>query len=143
MTTKKRTAPAHRRKPVKTDKGGLYLAIKGALVAGVATVLVMLLAAVLMKFGIVGESIIPAFNQVLKAVGIVFAAWIALRTPAERPWFRALLAGLFYILLSEAVFMLIAGTFGLALTMLYDILAGVAIGALSGLIFGKKIERKE
>ncbi len=137
MAAANKKRPRKRRLPPK-EKNGVLLAVKGALLAGAATIFAMLFLAVLMKFGILGEEAIPTVNQVLKVAGILFAAWLALKHPAERPWFRGLLAGGFYMALSLVVSMIVTKTLGLALTMLFDLLMGCAIGALCGLIFGKK-----
>lgn len=134
MAKGRRPAGKHRRQ----GGGPGWIIAKSVLISAVLTMLLMLLLALLLKNGIIGEDAVPAANQVLKVLGIAAASFMAVRNGATHPWFRGMIAGLAYMITGIAVFSLFVGFAGFSASTLLDIGMGLAVGALVGVMFGKK-----
>lgn len=119
-------------------QSGLMPVCSGVLTAAAFTVIAILLLAVMLRFGFLTDGAIPIANQVIKVTGIALAAYISVRGACTYPWFRGLLAGIIYIVFGIIVFSIIAGSLSLSVLNLADIAMGAVIGAVIGLIFGKK-----
>lgn len=136
MAKGRRPAGRHRR------QGGApgWIIARSVLVSAILTMLLMLLLALLLKNGIIGEDAVPIANQVLKVLGIAVASYLSVKGGATRPWFRGLVAGLIYMITGIAVFSLFVGFTGFAPSMLLDVGMGIVVGALVGVMFGKKTQ---
>ncbi len=117
---------------------GILPVLNGVLFAAAVTVALIMTLAVLLKFGIVKDNIIPIFNQVVKVVCIALAAYLAVRGVSTHPWFRGLLAGVLYVILGAIVFSIIVGSFSFSAANLADLGMGAVIGAIVGFVFGTK-----
>ncbi|MGI6150401.1 MAG: TIGR04086 family membrane protein [Christensenellales bacterium] len=134
MAKGRRPAGKHRRQ----GGGPGWIIAKSVLVSAILTMLLMLLLALLLKNGIIGEDAVPAANQVLKVLGIAVASYLAVRNGASHPWFRGMIAGLLYMVTGIVVFSLFVGFAGFSPSMLLDAGMGIVVGALAGVMFGKK-----
>ena len=126
------------KRPAAGDKKGWGIVLKAVLLTSVLTMLCMLAMALLLKNGILSMGAVSVVNQVLKVLGIAFAAWAAVRMGAEHPWFRGLAAGLGYIVAGIVIFSVFVGSADFSLTNLLDLAMGAAVGAAVGLLLGKK-----
>lgn len=111
--------------------------LRAALTAAVVTVALILLFALLLKMGWMGEGAIPVVNQVIKIGSIVFAAFLATRRPGAKRGLMGMAAGVLYIAMGFIMFSLVEGNFSFSLTLLTDLGMGAVIGLLAALIFGK------
>jgi len=115
-------------------------ALKGTLISMVFTVAVILLFALIIKETGLSDSVIAPVNQVLKILGIIGAAWFAIKGMMEKQWLTGGIAGLLFISLSYLVFSLIEGIFGNVALLFSDMLMGLLIGMVFSIIvanFGK------
>lgn len=134
MAKGRRPAGKHRRQ----GGGPGWIIAKSVLVSAILTMLLMLLLALLLKNGVLGEEVVPTANQILKVLGIAVAAWMAVRNGAAQPWFRGMIAGLAYMITGLVVFSLFVGFAGFSASTLLDLAMGMAVGALIGVMFGRK-----
>lgn len=110
--------------------------LRAALTAAVVTVALILLFALLLKMGWMGEDAIPIVNQVIKVASIVLAAYLATRRPEVKRGLMGLLAGMLYIALGFVMFSLVEGSFQFSVGLLIDLAMGAIVGLLAGLIVG-------
>jgi len=115
-----------------------WIIAKSVLVSAILTMLLMLLLALVLKNGIIGEDAVPVANQVLKVLGIAVASYLSVKNGAVHPWFRGMVAGLIYMVTGILVFSLFVGFAGFSPSMLLDAGMGLVVGALVGVMFGKK-----
>ncbi|MGI6193500.1 MAG: TIGR04086 family membrane protein [Christensenellales bacterium] len=136
MAKGRRPAGKHRR------QGGApgWIIAKSVLVSAILTMLLMLLLAFVLKSGIIGEDAVPIANQVLKVLGIALASYLAVRSGATHPWFRGMISGLAYMITGILVFSIFVGFAGFSPSMLLDAGMGIVVGALVGVMFGKKTQ---
>lgn len=145
MTSNGKAVIRNKKKPARRSSSrashasrGIFPVLNGVLFAAAVTVALIMILAVFLKFGIVKDSVIPLFNQILKVVCIALAAFLAVRGISAHPWFRGLLAGALYVILGAVVFSLIVGSFSFSIANLADIGMGIVIGAIVGFVFGTK-----
>lgn len=116
------------------DMGGpIWKAVAASTILTIALVLIF---ALVLKLGAVGEGSIPMVNQVIKVCGILLAAFFATRKDGRKT-LRAVIAGVLYIMFGIAVFSLLDGQFIFAPSMLWDVLMGTLIGLLAGMLFSR------
>jgi len=136
MAKGKKPMKQHRRQ----SRGPGWIIARSVLISAVLTMLAMLLLALALKNGIIGEDAVPAANQVLKVLGIALAAWLSVKYGALHPWFRGMVSGLLYMTAGILVFTLFVGFSGFSASVLLDLAMGAAVGALVGVIFGRKTQ---
>lgn len=119
---------------------GLMPVINGALFAAALTVALIMVLAVLLKFGLVKETVIPIVNQGLKVICIAFGAFLSVQGSCAQPWFRGLLTGVLYIALGYIIFSLIMGSFTFSIANIADLIMGAVVGGIIAFIFGKRKE---
>jgi putative membrane protein (TIGR04086 family) len=112
--------------------------IGGTLSAAALTIVLILLLAILLNYGIFQDSWISIANQVIKILGIALAAFLSSRHPGQHLWFRGALAGVLYIFLGWLVFSILAGTWSLNAGNLADVGMGAVLGAAIAMITGKR-----
>jgi len=138
MNTKTQTKPESKVKLSTFIKCGL----KGSLISMIFTVAVILLFALIIKETGAADSVIAPINQVIKILGIMAAAYFAIRPMETKQWLCGAVAGLMYILIGYFVFSLIDGMMGNVALLFSDLLMGVLIGMVFAIIaanfFGKR-----
>ncbi len=121
-----------------TRKGAAVLEIvKGLAVSVVLSLVLVLLAALLIKVFNIKTGAIPVINQVIKGVSILCGCLIVFRIKSNN-WLRGMILGVFYILLACLIFSLLDGSFGFGLHILNDLTLGAVTGLLSGILSGLK-----
>lgn len=129
----KGTRSTRQTETLKEMSGPVWKAVAAATILTIALVLIF---ALTLKMGVLGEGSIPVVNQLIKVCGILLAAFFATRKPGRKAA-RAVLSGVFFIIFGIAVFSLLDGQFIFALSMLWDILMGALIGLLAGMLFAR------
>ncbi|MBO4384035.1 MAG: TIGR04086 family membrane protein [Clostridia bacterium] len=118
------------------DKGKstILTLIKASLAAAAASVLLVVAFAFILQKQWLKVDAIPYINIAVKVLAGVLAAVIAVRSGAKRaPLFGAAAAGA-YMLVTFAVFSLLAGEFKPSLSLLTDMLMCMAAGAAVGVV---------
>lgn len=115
---------------------------KAVAAAAIVTIALILLFALTLKLGVLKESSIPVVNQIIKILGILFAAFLATRKGGERRVLRAGIAGIVYILVGIIVFSLLDGQFAFSVSLVWDVVMGALVGLLAGLLFSKAGARR-
>ncbi len=113
---------------------------KAVAVATILTIALILLFALAMKLGITKEGAIPFVNQSIKILGILLAAFFATRSEGRKV-FRAVLAGVLFIIMGILLFSLLDGRFVFTASLIWDLLMGALIGLLAGMLF-TRIQKK-
>ncbi len=121
-------------------------AIKGALIAMVFTVAVVLLFALIIKETGMADETVAVIDQIIKIGGIIVASYFAIRGLAEKQWLVGGMAGILFVVLSYLVFSLVEGMFGNVALLFSDILMGLLIGLVFAIIaanfFGRKTKSR-
>ena len=115
--------------------GGHYVleVVKAMIIAIIVSLVLILLAAFIIKIFNIATGAIPIINQVIKGISILVGCLIALRLP-HNGWVRGIVVGLLYIAISFVIFSLLDGHFDWGLHILNDVALGSVTGMLSGII---------
>jgi len=120
------------------QKSGKFIAwmpiINGVLIATVFTVAAILLYAIILKIGLLGEASIPIVDQLIKVVGIGIAAFFATKKESSMLLIKGAVAGMLYIVAGLLLFSLLQGSFSLTQMFLADLLMGAVIGAIVSIL---------
>lgn len=109
-------------------------ALMGAVAAVLATVVLMLLLALLVEVFKMPTTVLPASTTVIKIASIFLGVIFTLRTVNSRGILFGALTGIFYIALTNLIFGLIeTGLFSLSGIWL-DLLLGAVLGGVSGVL---------
>lgn len=107
--------------------------VKSVIVAVILSLVLILLAALLIKVCNIPTSAIPVINQVIKAVSVLVACLLCLKVP-QNGWLKGIAVGLMYIVIAFVIFSLLDGAFDWSLKILNDVAIGSVTGAVSGII---------
>lgn len=124
---------------VKWNKNTLTDILRSALIAVIFSLIGVLILALVVKLTGIDSSVILPINQVLKILSILFGCLIGIKTK-EKGALKGAIAGLIYTLISVFVFLILNGKLGADSFSYVDFVAGLAAGAISGIIavnFGK------
>jgi putative membrane protein (TIGR04086 family) len=144
MVAKKKSGMENRMKLNKQQKKGILMqAVKGMLIAMIFTIAAILIFALIIKEANVADSVINPVNQVIKILGIMLAAFFAVRKCTEHHWLVGAVAGMLYIVLGYLVFSLIEGRFGNLLMLLSDFLMAAVIGMVFAIILKQLLRKKK
>lgn len=97
----------------------------------------LIFALIVRSFYLTSAVIVPV-NQVIKLIGILTAAIIAVR---KRGLISGAAAGALYAFFANLLFGLIACNFGFDLSLVLDLLFGIICGALAGIIRANLLRR--
>jgi len=114
--------------------------IKGILFSVFISLALILIFALIIKFTNLSDKAIKPINQIIKVLSIFFGVFIAVRKNREGAFFKGIIIGLVYIVLSFLVFSALDRSFNLSWSILNDLLFGGVAGAISGVLF--KIKSK-
>ena len=116
-------------------KKNIFLDIlKGALVAVSATLILILVFAVLVRFFSIPDGWIFPINQVIKVISLIFGTIVMLKTTKEKGFVKGLILGLVYFVLSYFVFSILQGNFKISIKNIYDLVLTTLMGGLLGII---------
>ena len=124
----------------------LKSALKGALIAMVFTVAVVLLFALIIKETGMADGTVAVIDQIIKIGGIIAASYFAIRMLFEKQWLVGAMAGTLFVILSYLIFSLVEGMMGNVALLLSDVLMGMLIGLVFAVIaasfFGRRPKSK-
>lgn len=111
--------------------------VKALIIAVILSLVLVLVAAFIIKLCNIKDGIIPVINQVIKGVSILLGCLIAVKNK-QNSWLKGIIIGILYIALAFVVFSLLDGGFSLGLSILNDIALGSITGMVSGILAGFK-----
>ncbi|MCL2846112.1 MAG: TIGR04086 family membrane protein [Firmicutes bacterium] len=103
---------------------------KGTLWALVATLFLVLILAVIVKFTGIGSTAILVTTQIIKIIAIFFGVGVLVKSVVKRAWLFGAIFGIIYTAVSFFAFSLIGGT------ETFDITTGILAEALFAIIVG-------
>ena len=116
-----------------TKKNSFLNYLKGALTAVSATLIMILLFAVIVRFFNVSDSWIFPINQVIKVISIILGLVVMLKDNSKG-FLKGLILGLIYFVLSFLIFSILQGKFSISIKNLYDLVLTTLMGGLAGII---------
>ncbi len=108
--------------------------LKGVLIATSISLVGILLFALIIKFVGITDNFIMPINQVIKVLSIFFGCFVALKKQCGKGIFKGMAIGFFYTLLAYVLFSSLSGNFAFNWSLLNDLLFGVVLGGISGII---------
>jgi len=108
--------------------------VKGTLHGVIATLLLVLLFALVVRFAGIGGGMITVIAQIIKVVSIFYGVRVALREIDKRGYIFGALVGLLYMVLSFFIFSILDNGFSVTVGLLNDLLFAVVIGIISALL---------
>lgn len=116
------------------NKSTFLTMLKGAFFALFASLILVLIFAIILRFSNLSNNVIKPINQVIKILSILFGTVFALKKLSGHGYLKGIFIGLIYYVLSFVVFSLLDGSFAFQITMLNDLLFAIVVGAVSGVI---------
>ena len=107
--------------------------VKAVIIAVILSLLLVLAAAFVIKMFSLDTSAVVVINQVIKTVSVFVACLFSLRRPGNG-WLRGIITGLAYGVFAYIIFSLIGGGFKFDITLLNNIVIGMAAGLISGIV---------
>lgn len=107
--------------------------LKALIFAFIVTLILILLAAFVIKLFSLSTDAVSIINQVIKCVSVLMAALICFKLP-DNGYLRGMALGGAYFLFTYVVFSLLNGSFSLSLSELNDLTLGVVSGLISGIL---------
>ena len=120
---------------MKNRKSGSYVleTLKALIVAIIISLLLVVIAAFLVKWLNIGDKYIKIINQIIKGLSIFLSAVICLRLPYNG-WLRGFILGVLFILSAFVVFSLLGDGFDFGISLLNDVVLGGVSGLISGIL---------
>lgn len=110
--------------------------LKGALIASVLSIVLILIYAVALMQGWLDEASMPVVNSVIKALCAAAAALLAIRGCGRKKWIIGAITGAVYIVMAFVVFSILSGQVSFSVAVLSDLLLGVLAGMLTAMLSG-------
>lgn len=120
-------------KAMSIKKATVFDIIRGVLLSVVISLIGVLILALIVKLTSIGNEVILPINQVLKILSILLGCILGIKEK-EKGALKGSIIGLFYSLLSIFVFLILNKSLSGSSINYIDIVAGIAAGALSGII---------
>ena len=115
-------------------KGNVALElITASIIAVLISLILILLGALIIKWLNLSDGWLMPINQVIKAVSLLAGALIAFKD-RRKGWLKGLALGVIYVILAFLIFSLIAMTFKIDISLLWDLLLGAGMGLICGVI---------
>lgn len=106
--------------------------IKGILMAVVATLALVLVMSLLLKFVSMGDGVVYAVNQVIKAVSILVGCFVGIR--GKLGFLKGAILGIIVMCINYLVFSIISSDWQFGLSNVIDIAIGGVMGLIGGAI---------
>lgn len=117
-----------------TKKAFWTQVLKGTLIAVSFSLVAILIFALIIKYVGITDNLISPINQVIKVISIFIGTFFALKKDCSKGLAKGLFIGVFYTALAYILFSALSRTFAFNLTLLNDMLFGMIIGAICGII---------
>lgn len=124
----------------KKDKNYLKLILKplkGSFIALIFTVVALLFFALIVKQTNIGDRAISVVNQIIKVLGIIYAAFMGSKGIEKKIFVAGGISGLFYITMCYLLFSFLDGKMGNFALYVSDGLMSIIIGIIVAVIFSK------
>ncbi|MEG1547153.1 MAG: TIGR04086 family membrane protein [Clostridia bacterium] len=122
-------------KESKQRESGIVMAsVKGALIASIASLMLILAYAFALKQGWLSTSSTAMITPAIKVICAALAALLATRHCTKMRWLCGAIAGLIYVLLAFMVFSILSSTFDFSLALLSDMGMGAVSGMLAAIV---------
>ena len=121
--------------------GILFSILKGLLIAIAATIIGMLLIALLTVFTRISDGMLVTLNQLLKVTAILLGVAASVGRGGSRGFFTGATAALIYMILGYAMYIALGGRHSVPI-MLGEMLMGSAVGAFAGEILANMRPRR-
>jgi len=108
--------------------------LRGVLFGVVATLVMVLMFALIVRWMGTGSYGIHIIMQIVKVISIFIAVRIALRNITKRGWLIGGIVGIIYTILIFFIFSIINTEFSITTGILFELMFAIAIGAFSGLL---------
>lgn len=118
----------------KEKKQTILSILSGTIVAISITLMLILLFALLIRFFNINEGWIFPINQIIKGISLFAGAIIFLKKHKQKGFFKGIILGLTYFLLSYIVFSVLQGRFDFAMNNFYDMILTTLMGGIVGII---------
>ena len=119
----------------KVNKKQLFVSLLSSVLVSVATTLIMiLLFAVVIRFFDINDNWIFPVNQIIKVLSLLFGIMIMLKQNNSQGFYKGILLGITYFLLSTIVFSILQNSFSFKMNNIYDMLLTTLIGGIIGII---------
>lgn len=115
----------------------IFDVLKALIISVIISLVLVLLAALIIKLFNIKNGVIPIINQIIKGVSILLGCLIALKN-GSNGWLKGIIVGIFYIALAFVIFSLLDGNFSFGLNILNDVALGSITGMVSGILSGFK-----
>lgn len=117
------------------DNKNIFLTgLKGSLISVCVSLVAILLFAFIIKLTGMSKGLIKVINQIIKIVSIFLGTFFILRKTGQKGLVTGIIVGLLYTTIAFVVFSILNGKFAFDITLLIDIIFGVAMGAICGAI---------
>ena len=117
------------------DNKNIFLTgLKGSLISVCVSLVAILLFAFIIKLTGMSKGLIKVINQIIKIVSIFLGTFFILRKTGQKGLVTGIIVGLLYTIIAFVVFSILNGKFAFDITLLIDIVFGVAMGAICGAI---------
>lgn len=113
-------------------KKGMKEVVKATLVTLIFSLLGVLILALLIRTNLMSDGAVKLINQFVKVLAIFVGCYASLR--GEKGLIKGIVAGIFGVLITFLVFALISGSITLGFSFVWDIVFGVLVGGLSGIV---------
>ena len=115
----------------------IFDVLKALIISVIISLVLVLLAALIIKLFNIKNGVIPIINQIINGVSILLGCLIALKN-GSNGWLKGIIVGIFYIALAFVIFSLLDGNFSFGLNILNDVALGSITGMVSGILSGFK-----
>ncbi len=113
-------------------KSGIFEVVKAVLIALAFCLVAVLLFAFIIKIAALPSEVITPVNQGIKSLAVLLGCIVGLGK--EKGWLKGGIVGLLTIALAYLIFSLISGTFTFGVAILLELIFGVVIGVISGVV---------
>ncbi|MBR5231411.1 MAG: TIGR04086 family membrane protein [Clostridia bacterium] len=117
----------------------LYLILRGVAVSVIATVILVVLFALLLSLFDLSDGVVHTVNQIIKIVSVGAGVFASVFPGSERGLLRGAAVGLIYMTAGVALYAVLTGQHLSLSAYLADILMGAAAGGLIGLLRAKAV----
>lgn len=108
--------------------------LKCCLIGIVATLVGIVLFAVVLKFADLNNTVVTIVNDIIKALALFLTIFFLKRKVENGLLIKALISGLIYGLLSFIIFSILNGGFNFNIAILYDLLFAVIVAGIAAVI---------
>ena len=113
---------------------GFLTILKCCLIGIVATLVGIVLFAVVLKFADLNSTVVTCVNDIIKAVSLFLTVFFLKRKTDGKLLIKAIITGLIYGILTFVIFSILNGGFAFNMSILFDLLFAVIVAAIASII---------